>query len=357
MSKSIKYAKNAAIFLGIGNAALNTIRQLNEMKNNPGQKFDLERLFIAGVKGAAIGALGGTAIGAIEDYENSKVEPANTDAFLYSVVSKVKLNKEDKYYLKLQEKADLLVTLLKRRYVDKLASEPLRIGSTEKGTALRNKFDIDIALSFKKNSFRSTALMFDNVADFLDGEIGKYSITKIRGQNVSIGVFFNVCGREYKIDVVPQKRSSTGKKNKSGYLFVNDSNFWEDNSTYTKTDFDALRSMRFSEAQKKIIIILKHWRTNNNLPLSSHLLENLVLDAYETNRNKIPGSITEKVVMVLKHIAESLDVTVIRSIENTNNVLTNISPESKATIIDACIKAVEDYEYQPNSIFEIFKGN
>jgi hypothetical protein len=355
MSKAMKYAKNTAIFLGLGNAVLNTIRQLNEMKDNPLQKFDWGRFFIAGSKGVIVGALSGGAIGAIEDYNNSRVKPVNTDAFLYSVVNKLKLNKEDKHYLKLQEKADLLICLLKARFSNKWASEPFRIGSTERGTALRDKFDIDIALTFKKSSFRSTAEMFDDVANFLSNKIGYYSIIKVRDQSVSIGVFVVVNQKEYKIDVVPKKRTSTSGKKKSGYLFVNDSNFWRDNSSYTKTDFHALNSVRLTEVQKKIIIILKHWKVKNNLPLSSHFLESLVLDAYGVNRNRIPGNLTEKVVMVLRHIADNLDTAFIRSVENTNNVLTNISTESKVIIIDACIDAIKKYEYQPNSIIEMFK--
>ncbi len=109
MSKAKKYAVNGAISIGLINAVLNAIRQFNEIKENSEQKFNWKRLLIAGGKGAIAGAVGGGVIGAIEDYENSKVKPANTDAFLYSVVNKVKLNKEDRHYLILQEKADLLI--------------------------------------------------------------------------------------------------------------------------------------------------------------------------------------------------------------------------------------------------------
>jgi hypothetical protein len=354
MSKTIKYAVEGAISIGLLNAALNAGRQLDEMNEIPGQKFDWARLLLAGGKGALAGAIGGGLIGAIEDHYNNLEKPLDTDAFLYNVASKVKLNNEDANYLKLQQKADLLIALLKEEYSRKLASVPFRIGSTEKGTALRNKFDIDIALSFKKNSFKSTAEMFKDVADFLDSKAGTYSIIKVRDQTVSIGVFVLINQKEYKIDVVPKKRTSTSGKNKSGYLFVNDSSFWINNSSYTKTDFHVLNSIKLTEAQKKIIIVLKHWKVKNDLPLSSHLLESLVLDAYDVNRYRIPKRFTGKVVMVLRHIADNLDVAFIRSVENTNNVLTNISAESKATIIDACIKAVQDYEYQPNSILDTF---
>lgn len=355
MSKAKKYAVRGAIGIGLFKAALNTAKQLDQMSENPGQKFNWKELLIETGDGALVGGIGGGIIGGIADYQNDKIKPANTDAFLYAAAAKLKLKKDDTTYLKLQEKADNIMALLKREYLNKLASEPFRIGSTEKGTAIRGKYDIDIALSFKKNSFRSTAYMFDDVGDFLERKIGQYSIVSVRDQHVSVGVFVTINNKQYKIDVVPKKRSSTGTKNKSGYLFVNDSNMWRDNSSYTKTDFQALNSVRLSDTQKKIVIVLKFWKQKNNLPLTSHLLESLVLDSYDVNRHRIPRNITEKIIMVLRHIADNLDVAVIRSIENTNNILTNISEESKAIIINACIKAIEDYEYQPNSILETFK--
>src|SRR5258706_8628142 len=179
MSKAKKYAINGAISIGLINAALNAIKQFNEIKENRNQKFDWKRLFIAAGKGAIVGGVGGGVIGVILDHNNNLEKPLNTDAFLYSVANKLKLNKEDANYLKLQQKADLLIDLLKERYSPKLASIPFRIGSTERGTAIRNKFDIDIALSFKKNSFRSTADMFDDVAEILSSKIGNDSVIEV----------------------------------------------------------------------------------------------------------------------------------------------------------------------------------
>jgi hypothetical protein len=355
MSKAKKYGVQGAIAGGLLKAAFNAAKQLENMSLNPDQKFNWKELFMQTGEGALIGGIGGCIIGGIIDYQNNKIKPVNTDAFLYAAVAKLKMNKHDSTYLKLQEKADNIMILLKTEYSNKLATEPFRIGSIEKGTAIRGKHDIDIALSFKKNSFRSTAHMFDAVGDFLENKIGQYSIVSVRNQHVSIGVFVTIDDKEYKFDVVPKKRSCTGSKNKSGYLFVNDSNIWGDNSSYTKTDFQALNNVRITEVQKKIVVILKVWKHKNNLPLTSHLLESLVLHAYKVNVNRIPRSITDKVIMVLRHIADNLDIAVIRSIENTNNILTNISEESKTTIINACVRAIEDYEYQPNSILEMFE--
>lgn len=355
MNRQKKYTINGAFFAGISNAILNAITQFHEINKNPELKFDWNRILIASGKGVVIGGVGGAIIGAIENSERDQEKPVNTDKFLYSVVDNLKLNKEDRRYIKLQEKSDLLIELLKNHFCKKISGEPIKLGSTVKGTALKEKFDIDIAIAFKSNSFQSTAVMFHEVFEFIDSLNGRYSIVEVRDQKKSIGVIFMILQQEHKIDIVPYKRSNSHRNNKAGYLYVNNSNFLMDYSTYTKTDIHALNSIKLTEDQKRVIILLKHWKTKNNLPLSSHLLENLVVDAYKYNKYKIPRDITQKTMMVFKHIADNLDVALIRSIENTNNILTNISNQSKNIIIDACIKAIEEYDYHPNSLIETFE--
>jgi len=352
MNKTQKYSIQGAICVGLLKGALNTASQLDQINNNSQQKFNWTKLFQETGKGILIGGAGGAIIGAIEDYQNSLEKPLDTNEILHEVAAKIRLRKNDSAYICLQQKADTIMNLLKKEYGDYLASEPFRIGSTQRGTALRNKCDIDIALSFKKGSFRSTADMFNDVYTFLKGRIGKFSIVNVRDQHVSIGVFLNITGKQYKIDVVPKKRSKSGDKDKSGYLFVNDKNFLANNSSYTKTNFHALNSIRVSDTQKTIIILLKYWKEKNDLPLSSHLLENLVLDAYERNRFGIPATLTHKLIMVLRHIADNLSIAVIRSVENTNNILTDISDEDKKIIVNACNETIDDFCYQPNSIIE-----
>lgn len=352
MSKARKFAVIGAYIGGLGNTFLNLLQQLNEIESTPEQKFDWRRLLFAGGKGALLGAAGGSIVGAIADYQNSLEKPINTDACLQALASKLRLKKTDRKYLLLCEKSDILISLIKKEFAYKLSGEPMRLGSTEKGTALRKNFDIDVCFSFKAKSFSSTKKMFETVFDFLQRQIGRYSITDVRDQKKSVGVIFIIDGKEYKIDVVPYKLTDSNRNSSSGYLFVNDKSFFSDHSSYTKTNIQALKSIRLTETQKRIVLILKQWKKSISLPLSSHLLENLVLDAYQYNRFRIPQLFTHKVIMVLRHIANNLDVAVIRSIENTNNILTNISEQSKREIIDACQKAIDDYEYQPNSIVE-----
>ncbi|MBD77335.1 MAG: hypothetical protein CL840_00175 [Crocinitomicaceae bacterium] len=350
MSKTLKYARNGALIFGIGNGLLNIFKQLDKIGNEPNLKFGWKKLAGATLKGAAFGGVSGLAIGSIADYQNSLEEPINTDAYLLSIIDKVRLDKNNRKYKSLDEKADRLIYLLKGKLGNKLSGEPMRLGSTEHGTALANNFDIDICLPFKPDSFASTAQMYLHLQDSLEQLMGRQSFIRTRGQKKSIGVLLELRGEERRIDFVPFKLTASKSSNTtSGYLYVNDSV----NPTYTKTDIQALNSLRLTETQKKIVVALKHWKTKHRIPLNSHLLQNLVLDAYQ--RNSVPEKFTSKIMMVLRHIRDKMDVAVIRSVENTNNVLTDISDRKKAQIVRACRKTIEEYEYQPNSVTEIFE--
>ncbi len=328
---------------------VNAIIQLSEMNKNPKQKFDWRRLLIAGGKGALLGGAGGLALGAIADHNNALESPINTDLALLGLLPIVSLDKTSSTYQLLDRKASKLIEILQLKFGDKLASDPMRLGSTEKGTALADNFDIDICLPFKSDSFSSTEKMFESVLDLMKSSIGNYGIISVRDQKKSVGVIFELRGEEYKIDVVPYKITATPGNKTSGYLYVNDSN----NPTYTKTDIHKLKNFKLSDAQKKIVLLLKHWKAVNGIPLSSHLLEHLVKDAYYYNQ--VPRNFTKKLVMVLRHIHANLNLAVIRSTENTNNILTDISQSKKEIIIKACKIVLDDYEYQPNSVLKHFE--
>lgn len=349
MNKTTKYAINGALIVGAINALINAIKQLNSMDHNPELKFDWWKLIIAAGKGAAVGGIGGMAVGAVVDYNNTQLKPINTDAHLVKLTDKIRLNKTDARYIKLDEKAVQLANMLMKEYGDLIQSMP-RLGSTESGTALKEKFDIDLGLNFRSGSFVSTEEMFFSVLSFFENNVGMASITRVRDQKKSVGVYVNLDGTEHKIDVVPCKLTKGAKG--AGYLYVNDNSLFGKPS-YTKTNIRVLNGLRLSPTQQKIAIALKKWKEKNDLPMSSHLLHNLILDAYEYSK-KIPAGLTAKVIMVLNHIANSLNVAVIRGRENTNNVITNIPDSDKDVIIHAARETVENYKYQPNSIVSIF---
>jgi hypothetical protein len=67
------------------------------------------------------------------------------------------------------------------------------------------------------------------------------------------------------------------------------------------------------------------------------------------------GGLTKKIVMVLTHIRDHIESICLTSIDNTNNVLTDIPEAEKHEIKKACERLIEEYEYQPNSIINYFQ--
>lgn len=352
MNKAAKYGRNAAIFGGAGNAILNAIKQLNEMKKNPELKFSWKSFFMAGAKGAVVCGSAGWAIGTIVDNNNANTKAIATVPLLYSYIDKVRLDKNDWAYRQLCEKADWLISKLKAEFGKELSTQPYRFGSTEMGTALGVNADIDICLPLRAKYFSSTEDMFFIVQEFLESFVGVNNIIKVRSQKKSIGVFFQIRGYEGKVDILPQRITPKRGNKHSGYLYVNNAGLFQKPS-HTKTNPNLLKGVKLSQTQKNILILLKDWKIKESLPMSSHLLQNLILDAYDYNRNFIPRDFAKKIIMVLRHISENINTAYIRSIENSNNILTDISQEDKRCIADACKKVVDEYEYQPNSILEM----
>lgn len=351
MNKKAKYTVNGGLVGGIGMAVWNIWKQLN---CDTEKQFDWRGLFISFLKGVAIGAAGGFTIGAICDYRNSKEIPIDTDARLLSLISSVRLSPKDENYLAVLAKSTWLINVLQAEFGTKLKHKPYRFGSTEKQTALSEDFDIDICLSFTPAAFSSTQEMYYTVLDFLTSLKGTANICNIRSQRKSIGVFFYVNGKEQKIDVLPQKITKARGNNTSGYLYVNKNGLFEEPSR-TKTDIKLLNDIKLSETQKKILVALKMWKRETGLSISSHLLQYLIIDAYKSNVRKIPRHFTEKVILVFTHIMDNIESLQLRSIENTNNVLTNMLPEEKSRIRDACRKILNNYAYQPNAIVHFFQ--
>lgn len=352
--KLIKYSKNGVVIFGLTNAFINAIQQINSIKENPEQKFDWSKLLKAGGKGAIVGGVGGALIGGIVDENNTNEKRLNTNAILSTVVSNIRLDKDNPTYKKMSNKANHIVNVIEKKFKNKLGSPPLKIGSTEDGTSLSDSFDIDISVPFCSKSFNSTSEMYNNLYQFLDEHYSDKDLTKIRKQKKSIGIIYLIKGEDYKIDVVPYKLSEKTNNDTAGYLFVNNNSLLK-NDSYTKTDISSLKSIKLTATQQKLLIVFKNWKIEFSIPISSHLLKMLIIDAFEFNKVNIPRDFTKKILMIITYIEGNIMYRRITSIENTNNVLTDFDESDKLYIKKECKKVLNDYNYQPNSILKYFK--
>jgi len=352
--KKIEYSKKGALIFGLSNSLINAIQQLNSIKENPEQVFDWSKIFKSAGNGAILGGLGGAFLGGIVDSNNDKKQRLNTSAILSTVVSNIRLDKENPIYKKLSIKANLIINDIEKKFRNSLGGSPLKIGSTEDGTSLSDSFDIDISIPFSSNSFSSTSEMYDSLYKFLDKSYSDKNLIEVRKQRKSIGLLYRINNEDYKIDVVPYKLSEKINNKTAGYLFVNNNSIFK-NDSYTKTDIISLKSINLTNSQQKLLIVFKNWKKEFSIPISSHLLKMLIIDAFEFNKGNIPRDFTKKILLLLKYIEKNIMSKKIISIENTNNVLTNFDESDKLYIKNECIKILKDYEYQPNSILKYFK--
>ncbi|WP_153799678.1 hypothetical protein [Foetidibacter luteolus] len=351
MNKKTKYTIYGGIAGGIINGVLNIINQNNEQPDVP---IDWLRALKATLKGAAVCGTGGFLVGAYVDYRNSLEKPIDTDLELGSLIMQVQLRQNDRKYLVLCEKTDWLISKIKNEYTSDLKGEPFRFGSTEEGTALKEKYDIDVSMSFKPGAFASTYDMYEILYELIRKMEGENGLLRVRKQTVSLGVYFDLgYGQEGKVDIVPIKITKRKGNKTSGYIYKKSRDLFSTN-TYQKTDTYLLSKERLSKTQKEILVALKCWKRKQGVPVSSHLLQNLIKDAYAYNVNKIPYGLTRKIIMVLSHIKDNIDSIYLTSIENSNNVITNIPDSDKVMIREACKKVIEDYNYQTNSIVNYF---
>jgi hypothetical protein len=349
MIKAKKYAINGAIGGGILAAIINVIDQNSGSKKD--KPFNWKEFFLWLIGGATIGGGIGLATGAMTDHVNSLEEPLDLEYLLHAYLNSIRLNKKDQQYNALRKKSDWLIEVLRNEFKDDLKLTPYRFGSTEQGTALKETFDIDICLSFKPKTFTSITAMMNEVFTFLKKFNGINGIRHIRKQKKSVGLLFHVNGEEMKIDILPYQCSKKHKNDHSGYMCVNKGMF--EAPSRAKTDVQLLSNIRLSETQKKILVILKDWKQKADIPISSHLLQYLILEAYKENEGHIPSGFAEKIIMTMCFIEENLVSIRLHGVENTNNVLTDIPLNKKEDIVLACGNVIDDFEYQPNSILQI----
>lgn len=352
MNKKTKYTLYSAAVGGIGNGILNIINQNNEIPAHP---IDWSRVLKASLKGGVVCGTGGFLVGAYVDYQNDLERPLNTDAMLGSLIKRMRLKEHDRKFIDLCGKADWIIQSIRREFGVALKGEPFRFGSTKEGTALREKYDIDISVSFKPDSFATIMDMYLILEEFLKKHIGRNGAVRVRRQNVSVGIYFDLGnGYEGKVDIVPIKITRRKGNKTSGYMHKNGVGLFS-TPTYQKTDPILLSKDKLSNTQKSILIALKKWKAKEDVPISSHLLRNLIKDAYSCNVNRIPYGLTEKIIMVLTHIRDYIESICLASIENTNNIITDIPDADKTAIRNASKKVIDDFQYQPNSIVGYFE--
>lgn len=269
--------------------------------------------------------------------------------YLQNVLTSYRMRHVDILLKKYQEKRQEVKELIETKYRGNIYS-PINSGSYAKHTAINSKFDLDIVVPFKKQSFETLEKLFDSVYEFLNSTYSEIAL--VRKQKVSIGIEFfeDNDGHTISLDIVPGRE-------------LNDNNYREDNKlnlyvnsqlgllrekSYVQTNINAqIEHIKAKENERNIIRLLKIWKCANRKKYKSFLLELITIKAF--TQKSISGNIWDQLKDVMCYIRDNVTSNgfTLKDPGNSNNNVIETLTENER----------EELSYEMNSILNNINDN
>ncbi|WP_282068466.1 SMODS domain-containing nucleotidyltransferase [Olleya namhaensis] len=275
--------------------------------------------------------------------------------YLGRVLDSHRMNHIDSLIDKFKIKRTEIKEKLEHEYGDKIYS-PFNSGSWKKYTAINSKFDLDIVIPFKRNSFSTIVDMFDNLYEFLREEYK--GLAHVRPQKVSIGIEFyaDEDGDKIQIDVVPGRELSQDDFLVTNKLNLNINTY---DGNYIQTNIEEqIKNIKGKSDAREIIRLLKIWKQQQNKDIKSFFMELIVIKAFD---NKIiTGNLWEKLKIVLEYISEEVTkdrFTLIDPGNSNNDVGTSLSSFQKQSLKNSIEYILDDVERKDENLKNHFNQN
>lgn len=253
--------------------------------------------------------------------------------YLNSVLESYRMKHIDGLVNKYREKRDEIKAFLNEQYGSKIY-ESFNSGSYKKHTAINTKFDLDLVVPFKRNSFSTLEEMFDDVFEKLTE---KYqNETDVKKQGVSIGLTFNE-EDEINIDVVPARETSQNTFSEEKNLNLHKTQ----GNGYLKTNIHAqIEHIKAKENERKVIRLLKIWKACHQYKYKSFFIELLVIKAYE--KSSPQGNLWEQFKTVLNYVIDNIQSEnfTLKDPGNSNNNLALSLDDTEKTILVSQLKSM-----------------
>lgn len=236
-----------------------------------------------------------------------------------------------------------------------------RSGSFAKHTAINIKFDIDLVVTFKHDSFDTLEDMYNDVYDFLNH---KYQDgTTIRKQKVSIGLTFPADDKGYivKLDVVPGRELNKDDYPESNALnlYFNEDYWGFKKGTWQKTNIQAqIDHIQGKTDERKLIRLLKIWKNTNHKDYKSFVLELFAIKAMEsyTGEKKLWDSLRHVMGYIAKNVTDE-SFQLIDPGNSNNNVLTSMSANDRQGLANDMKLIVKNVDFNSDAIAIYFPVN
>ena len=227
-------------------------------------------------------------------------------SYLQDVLETYRMAHIEDYITKYKVRRDEVKELIEEEYHINIYS-PINSGSFAKSTAINSKFDLDLVVPFKRESFETLETMFDTLYSFLAESYA--DIATVRKQKVSIGIEFypDYEGDIISLDIVPGREYKQYQYDidKNLNLYIHSDYGVLEEKSYIKTNIHAqVEHIKAKETERKIIRLLKIWKTTNHQEYKSFLLELLTIKAFE--KKSIEGNLWDKLQAVLVYIKDNV---------------------------------------------------
>ncbi|MBR5374138.1 MAG: nucleotidyltransferase [Paludibacteraceae bacterium] len=236
-------------------------------------------------------------------------------------------------------------------------------GSFAKHTATNIKFDMDVVVPFKKNSFSTLQEMIDDVHDFLYEKYDKRNLAKVIKQKVSVGITFNKDedGDQIQIDVVPGREVNLYEYRETNdlNLYFNEDHWGFKKGTWTKTNIRAqIENIEGKKSERDIIRLLKIWKKRLNKDYKSFMIELFVIKAFE----KYTGcnDLWSRLKHAMQYIADNVtneNFSLIDPGNSNNNVLSSLDAYKKQSLSSEMQNIISNVEHDENWLRTYFPTN
>ena len=239
----------------------------------------------------------------------------DAEQYLKSILQKYRVQSQDINVMKKDRKN---IEEYLDRYFSKDKKQIYYAGSYEKGTAINIKYDLDLVIYFRKNAFASPYEMYRAVYDKLNQQY------EIKQNNAAIRV--KIKGKE--IDVVP----ALVERNNWAHLYKSD--------TGQEVKTNVLMHLHNVENSGcvDVIRLMKIWKHQHNLDISSFMLELLTIQALKGFGVK---KLEPRFQHVLEYIQKEIQFITIVDPANPQNVVSEkLSWLGRQNIYMAAMKSV-----------------
>lgn len=234
---------------------------------------------------------------------------------------------------------------------------PLNSGSYAKKTAINTKFDLDLAVPFKRSNFRTLKDMFTDVETYLSGlkRSPNFSITKVERQRRSINLIFKVGGIELDMDIVPARELNDGQYQEDYNLNLYDSKA----ESYIQTNIKAHTELLLGRnKEREVIKLLKAWKTTHKADMKSFLVELMVLEAFDKDSTIADKKLYDRLRGSLAFMADNITSILLLDPANSNNVVSDtLTALEKQEFKGRFGRMLDDIEKSQEALIKYFPLN